>query len=32
MDNELGGTLVFISRGLSEKELRADLEKCLMPG
>jgi len=28
----LGGTLVFISRGLSEQELRADLEKCVVPG
>lgn len=32
VDDKLGGTLVFISRGLSEKELRADLEKCLIPG
>ena len=27
----LGGTLVFISRGLSENELRTDLEKCMVP-
>ena len=30
--NGLGGTLVFISRGLCEDELRADLEKCMVPG
>jgi len=29
--NGLGGTLVFISRGLSESELRTDLEKCMIP-
>ena len=29
--NGLGGTLVFISRGLSESELRTDLEKCMVP-
>ena len=30
--NGPGGTLVFISRGLCEDELRADLEKCMVPG
>ncbi len=28
--NGLGGTLVFIGRGLPEEELRTDLEKCVM--
>ena len=30
--NGLGGTLVFISRGLSEIELRADLERSVVAG
>ena len=30
--NNRGGTLVFIGRGLSENELRADLEKCVIAG
>jgi len=30
--NGLGGILVVISRGLSEQELRADLEKCVVSG
>ena len=31
-NDELGGTLVFICRGLSEEELRADLERCVVSG